>query len=207
MSMKSKVLLSVAVLGLALPLGLPVSVSADTTADSASTTKSASVDVTGGSLAFTKDSNGSQEAPSFNFGAKVSANSQSGIAATGYDNTKDTTDKYAGSELSVDDESGTGNGWQVTAKLGAFSDSASHNLTGAVLHMKSDTSEATGVTIPTADLTAGDAAQPIFTAAKDAGLGTSTADYKGTTLDIPSAEYAGTYTADLTYTLTSGPTA
>ncbi|MCI1553079.1 MAG: WxL domain-containing protein [Levilactobacillus sp.] len=210
--MKTGLLASAVVLGMVLPLALSTGASAadtDTTADSAS--KSASVTVTGGDLQFTKDENSMQEAPSFQFGdAKVSTGEQTGLKATGFSN-KNTADTYTGSVLSVDDDRGTGAGWTVSAALGAFSDDANHILTGAQLKMNAAIPSGTA-TAPAATLTAADSASdtatavPVFTAAKDAGMGTSTTDLKGATLDLPSAEYAGTYTAPLTYTLTAGPT-
>ena len=212
MKIKSGLLTSAVVLGMVLPLTLPVVANAadtDTEAD-----KSASVTVTGGSLQIAKDTNGNQVAPSFNFtkdkdgnAIKVSTAAQKGLTADTFTN-KDTTDKYTGSDLTVDDNTGTGAGWHVTAQLGAFSD-GSHSLSGATLHLiptGTKTDNGTAATATSTDLTAGDAATTtVFNAAENAGMGTSTTSLAGSTLDIPAASYAGTYTANLTYTLTSGP--
>lgn len=194
-------------MALALPMGASA---ADTDSSSAATsaTKSANVTVTGGSLEIAKDTNGMLEAPSFAFQANVSATAQDGLTTKDYTNT-DASDTYKYSKLYVDDNTGTGNGWHVTAQLGAFSDGASHDLSGAELHVISTGTKSDGgtaATAPTADLIAGaDAASVVFNAVKGGGLGTSTTDLGGSTLDIPSANYKGTYTAALTYTLTSGP--
>lgn len=110
--------------------------------------------------------------------------------------------------MTVDDNTGSGAGWHVTAQLGDFSD-GSHSLSGATLHMiptGTKTDSGTAATADSVDLKAGDtAATTVFDAAKDAGMGTSTTSLAGSTLDIPAASYAGTYTANLTYTLTAGP--
>lgn len=221
MKIKSGLLTSAVVLGMALPLALPVVANAadgstDATSSSAVTSaeKSASVEVTGGNLTFTRDDSGNVEAPSFQFTeAKASADAQS-VKATGnqHENADGTNaaDTYTGSQLSVDDNTGTGAGWTVTAKLGKFENSDStHSLDGAILHMVAS-NPTNDATTPTANLTAGAAAAtPVFTADKGAGLGNSTTDFSGATLDLPaaSAEYAGHYVATLTYSLTSGPTA
>lgn len=206
MKMNFKLLTSAIVLGMAIPAALPlVANAADTPADNA---KSATVTVTGGTLTITKNGDSKQEAPSFQFEkANVSTEAQTGLKTNGYQNT-DATDTYIGSNLSVDDDTGTGNGWHVTAQLGDFSDGASHSLAGAALNVNSAsgsysaTPTATSVTV-----TAGGDPETVFSAAKGEGMGTATTDLSGTTLDLPTATYAGDYTAPLTYTLTSGPTA
>lgn len=211
MKIKSGLLTSAIVLGMVAPLALPVVANAADTTPAATADKSASVDVSAGALAITKDDSGNLEAPSFQFtGAKASTAAQNGLKAATFANEKGTTDKYAGSELAVDDNTGSGAGWHVTAKLGSFSDTASHSLSGATLHMNpastaSDDTDA-AATASTTDLTAGaSAASVVFSAAAGKGLGHSSTDFAGATLDLPSAEYAGHYVADLTYTLTSGP--
>lgn len=206
MKMNFKLLTSAVVLGMAIPAALPlVANAADTPADTAS--KSATVEVTGGNLTFTKDENSKQEAPSFQFKANVSTAAQTGLKATGYQNT-DATDTYTGTNLSVDDDTGTGNGWHVTAQLGDFSDGASHSLAGAALNVNSASGSIADTTTATsATLTSGGAAATVFNAAAGKGMGTAATDLSGTTLDLPTAAYAGNYSAALTYTLTSGPTA
>ncbi|UIF28519.1 WxL domain-containing protein [Levilactobacillus brevis] len=217
MKIKSGLLTSAIVLGMVAPLTLPVVANAadgstDATSSSAVTSaeKSASVEVTGGNLTFTKNAD-DVEAPSFQFtGAKASTAAQNGLKSATFANENDKTDNYAGSELAVDDNTGSGAGWHVTAKLGNFSDTASHSLSGAILHMNptstaSDDKDA-AATASTTDLTAGaSAASVVFSAAAGKGLGHSSTDFAGATLDLPSPEYAGHYVADLTYTLTSGP--
>lgn len=91
MKIKSGLLTSAVVLGMALPLALPVVANAadtDTEAD-----KSASVTVMGGSLQIAKNAAGSQEAPSFNFtkdkdgnAIKVSTVAQEGLKAGSFTN-------------------------------------------------------------------------------------------------------------------------
>ncbi|WP_164504789.1 WxL domain-containing protein [Levilactobacillus huananensis] len=218
MNMKAKLLISAVVLGMGLPLALPAVANAaegDTaSSDSAATsaTKSAQVKVDAGLLTLSKDGSGNLMAPSFVFGdAKVSTKDQGSLKATGFSNTKNASDTYTGSTLSVDDNSGAGKGWDVTATLSDFSDGASHTLDGANMTMtasgiESDTKD-TLPTAPKTTLTAGGAAAPVFSAAVGSGMGNSKADFAGTTLDLPTADYAGTYTADLTYTLAAGPTA
>lgn len=217
MNMKAKLLISAVVLGMGLPLALPAVANAaegDTaSSDSAATsaTKSAQVKVDAGLLTLSKDSSGNLMAPSFVFNdAKVSAVAQDGLTASGFTNTN-SSDGYKDSVLSVDDNSGAGQGWKVSATLGAFSDGASHTLDGANMTMtasgiESDTKD-TLPTAPKTTLTAGGDAVPVFSAAVGSGMGNSKADFKGTTLNLPTANYKGTYTAALTYTLAAGPTA
>lgn len=209
--MKAKLLISAVVLGIALPLALPVGANAaDTPADTAN--KSASVDVSAGDLTITKTGTDGADrmAPSFLFGS-VSANGQKGIKATGFDNKVNTDDTYKNSVLSVDDNSGSGAGWHVTAKLGAFSTGTtdgSHTIDGASLNMIPTATKSASTKqaeAPSTTLEAGGDDVVVFNAEVGAGLGTSTTDFKGSTLDLPAVEYTGTYTAPLTYTLTSGP--
>lgn len=218
MKIKSGLLTSAVVLGMALPLALPVVANAaDTAATSAA--KSASVTVNPGELTITKTGTDDvdQMAPSFKFGdASVSTKTQTVSPLSesdgGFKNVINSDDSYSGSKLSVDDNSGTGGGWHVTAQLAALSDGAttnSHDLAGAVLHMvgsgatSDDSTKA--ATAPKADLSAGGDAATIFNAKAGNGMGNSTADFSGSSLTLPTATIKGTYTAALTYTLTSGP--
>lgn len=205
MKMKAKLLISAVALGMALPLALPVVANAADADPAATADKSASVTVTGGDLSFGTDATSSGiEAPSFTFAASVSNKSQT-LSPTNFTDTKNSaTDKYAGSNLAVDDETGTGSGWNVTANLGAFTGTQS---LGATLNMVTTTPKAgEAATSATTPLVAGGTPTPVFSAAKGNGMGTSTADFAKSTLDLPADAYAGTYTAALTYTLTSGPT-
>lgn len=211
--MKAKLLISAVVLGMALPGVMPVVANAADTDPAATANKSASVEVTGGNLSFATDKTSSGiEAPSFQFKADVSSDSQT-LKTTGYTDTKDTTDKYADSKLGVDDETGTGAGWHVTAQLGAFTGAKNtkQGLTGATLNMKTTTPQAgetAAADATTTDLVAGsDSATTIFNAEAGKGMGTAETDFAGSTLTLPTAAYADTYTADLTYNLTAGPTA
>lgn len=211
--MKTGLLASAVVLGMALALPMGAS-AADTDSSSAATEadKSASVEVTHGELVIATDTQSGQlEAPSFQFGAKVSNVAQTGLKPTGYqkENTDglDAADTYQGKKLGVDDETGSGAGWNVTAKLGAFTstDTAKRTLDGTVLHIPS-TALSDTTTTDTADLTAGaTAGTVVYSAAAGKGMGSSEVDLSGATLDLPANTYAGHYVADLTYTLTSGP--
>ncbi|WP_245155334.1 WxL domain-containing protein [Levilactobacillus yiduensis] len=203
MKMKTGLLASAVVLGMA--LALPMGASAADTDSGDSATKSASVDVTAGSLLFTKDG-GMQMAPSFQFKANVGdTNGTKNGNQTVDTSNKATSDTYTGTDLGVDDETGSGDGWQVTAELGEFkSTDGSDKTLGATLTMPATTVGST--TSTPKELTAGGAGQVVFQTDTDhTGMGESTADLSGTTLALPTNAYAGTYVATLKYTLTSGP--
>ncbi|MGQ4557993.1 WxL domain-containing protein [Levilactobacillus hammesii] len=212
MKMKAKLLISAVALGMALPGAFPVIANAADT-PAATADKSASVTVKGGDLSFGTDTaSGGIEAPSFDFSANVSNKSQT-LSPTNFADTKNAdTDKYADSNLAVDDETGTGSGWNVTAKLGTFTGAKNKTQSlGATLNMKTTTPQAgvaAGTDATTTDLVAGStSATPVFSAASGKGMGTATADFAKSTLTLPTAAYADSYTADLTYELTAGPTA
>jgi len=211
MKMKAKLLISAVALGMALPLALPVVANAADADPAATADKSASVTVTGGDLSFGTDANsGGIEAPSFQFAGKVSSTSQTLTNPT-FGDVKNTSDKYASSNLAVDDETGTGNGWDVTAKLGTFTGvkNKAQSL-GATLNMVTTTPQAgeEATTATSTPLVAGStSATKVFSAASTKGMGTATADFAKSTLTLPTAAYADSYTADLTYELTAGPTA
>lgn len=209
--MKTGLLASAVVLGMALALPMGAS-AADTDSSSASSAateadKSASVTVSPGNLQIATDG-GMLKAPSFQFTANVG-----GAAGTKDGNqTVDksgnaTSDTYTGTDLGVDDETGSGDGWQVTAELGKFiSKDDSDKTLGATLTIPATTVGSTTTTDK--ELTAGGTGQVVFQTDTDhTGMGESTADLSGTTLALPTNAYAGTYVASLKYTLTSGPTA
>lgn len=107
-------------------------------------------------------------------------------------------------------------GWNVTLAGTAFKNAdASKTLTGADLILNGVVSPEDNanqsVAPTTGSLTVNDAAQPIFTAAANAGIGnwlnTFEAGSPAATLNIPQGNVADTYTADLTWTLTDAPSA
>lgn len=208
MTLKATLALATLALGLLPTTGMVAHAAAgaaSTTQDTASQTaeRQATVDVQPGDLKFqTKD--GSAVTPSFNFGsAKVTDQAQPELKPTG--STIDTS--YT---LGVSNFLGDGSAWQVTAKLGAFDDKNGHNLKGAVLHLKGEKVNSKGkplVTAPHANLTAGGSSAAFLDAKTGEAMGQVTDSLAGTTLELPSnsVDYAGTYTAQLTYTLTNGP--
>lgn len=161
-------------------------------------------------------------APSFGFG-KHALNGQAQTLNVEDSNLRSTTDgkvKYdTGHVLSITDNSGTGDGYNVSVQLGNFTsfddagNPTGHTLPSAILSVKaanavaSNTSAGTVDSTPTAssvDLIAGTstAAGVVLTAAKGQGMGTYTTDlYTGTTLKVPNAQYAGNYVAPITYTV------
>ncbi|MDQ8303666.1 WxL domain-containing protein [Enterococcus faecium] len=121
--------------------------------------------------------------------------------------------------LQVSDRRGVGadgqaQGWNVTVSVSDFVN-GSQVLQGAELDFgtsivkSTSDNESTGPTSQTVTgLSKASAATPIFTAAKDKGLGTwlSVYDPANITLKVPKAA-AGTFTADLTWNLVAGPVA
>ena len=109
--------------------------------------------------------------------------------------------------LQVSDRRGVGadgqaQGWNVTVSVSDF-------VNGSQVLQSTSDNESTGPTSQTVTgLSKASAATPIFTAAKDQGLGTwlSVYDPANITLKVPKAA-AGTFTADLTWNLVAGPVA
>ena len=163
--------------------------------------RTAEVTVNPGKLEFqTKD--GSAVTPSFNFeSAKVTDQTQSELKPTG--STTDTS--YT---LGVSNFLGDGSAWQVNAQLSDFDDKHGHNLEGARLYLKGEKINSKGKplsTAPSATLTAGGPSAVFLDAKTDEVMGQVTDSLANTTLELPNVDYAGTYTAKLTYTLTTGP--
>lgn len=196
-----------------------VAVNAATDADAPQTANdSASVQLTAGQLTFGKV-DGSVSQPSFDFGShQVGADPLTLNQTDDHTNKIDKTDTYTGSAVTVTDLRGSGAGWHVTAQLGDLADAAGHKIAGAQLSLgggvitPSHVSAAQQANAPTESkitLTAAGSAATLLTAAKDKGMGEWTTDYgksAGVTLLIPSADYAGTYVAPLTWTLAGTPT-
>ncbi|KRL15623.1 hypothetical protein FD38_GL000626 [Levilactobacillus zymae DSM 19395] len=205
MTLKATLALATLALGLLPTTGMVAHAAAgaaDTTQDTASQTaeRQATVDVQPGDLKFqTKD--GLAVTPSFNFeSAKVTDQAQPELKPTG--STIDTS--YT---LGVSNFLG-GAAWQVSAQLGAFDDKHGHNLKGAFLHLKGEEVNSKGKPLsaaPSANLTAGGPSAVFLDARTDEAMGKVTDSLANTTLELPNVDYAGTYTAKLTYTLTTGP--
>lgn len=178
----------------------------------ATSTDSAKVQLTSGDLSF-KDETGTINTPSFDFGSHKVTAAAGEFTAENYQNT-DTTDKYTGSKLAVTDLRGTGEGYNVTAKLGKLSGTTTptHTLDGFMTTpgnaIKQESSQADATAAPTGIgtmiQTGGDAVQ-IMNAAKDTGMGTWSSDLAGTKFSSSNALYADTYTGSITYTLNNTP--
>lgn len=212
MSLKSALFSSAMIAGTVLSTVAPMAVSAETALPQTAN-KSADITIVGGDLTITPNGDkGDLMAPSFNFeDAKVSTSAQNGIKAKTFNNVLNTADTYKGSVLSVTDDRGNGEGWNVTAKLGEFKADKGHTLKAAKMNMKGAAEFSTTVkdgkkaVMNSGALAAGGDAVVIGNAAKDSGMGVNEVDLKGSTLDLPTAEYAGHYVAALDYVLTSGP--
>jgi hypothetical protein len=107
---------------------------------------------------------------------------------------------------------GVNSGWTVTVAASEFKGDNSHTLKGAVLTIGKgtvSTAEANQSTAPTAiAVTTNSSAQTIFSAADgNTGVGVwqSMPDKTTTTLAVPAGNVAGSYKADLTWTLTNAP--
>lgn len=119
--------------------------------------------------------------------------------------------------VQVTDKRGTGAGWNITVKSSEFKDTtdSTHILKGAQINFpvgKVVASDSTNTAAPTAKAITVpadglDNAQILMSADKDKGMGTwadvMTTD--GITLDIAGGAYAGSYNADLTWTLGDTP--
>ncbi|HLQ40242.1 MAG TPA: WxL domain-containing protein [Tetragenococcus sp.] len=114
--------------------------------------------------------------------------------------------------IQVTDKRGTGAGWDVQAKISKISSSDNHELSGATLKLVNanvKTHSANNSTPPSAaDITLKDDDQSIFQAGSDQGLGTWVDNFdrdKSVLTVYAGTARAKTYTADITWTLTSGP--
>ncbi|RXI79544.1 WxL domain-containing protein [Levilactobacillus suantsaii] len=102
----------------------------------------------------------------------------------------------------------TSQDWHVNVKLGTFQ--GPHAVpTGVALNLhttdKSNRALSNLTVIPGLRLVPNDEAHELLSASKQTDTGSATIDFDGSTLQWPSDSYAGTYTANLTYTLTVGP--
>ncbi|MDT1957105.1 WxL domain-containing protein [Carnobacterium divergens] len=114
-------------------------------------------------------------------------------------------------KVQVTDKRGSGKGWTLTVAQTKVFKSAEHTLIGASLTLPAgttSTSNATSDQAPTTkEVLVNDAPNEVMTAAAEQGLGTwvDTFEKEATTLEIPSGNYAGTYQAELTWTLSNAP--
>lgn len=151
--------------------------------------------------------------PSFGFGShELDGQAHMGLTVQDNENRVDTSDAYTGSILSIRDLSGTGAGYTVTAKLEEMK-TGSHVLAGADLNFKGTAYTVTAGAVSTpgnaptfsdAQAHAGGDAVEITKAEAGKGMGVFGSDLKGTTLDVPNADYAGEYVGAITYTVTQG---
>jgi hypothetical protein len=124
--------------------------------------------------------------------------------------TGDTFDLTSSFAVGVNDPTGTGNGWKLLATIGALTDAtndtipaANHVLTGATV------SNTTGNAPPVNTLVTYPQAIPttsasIFSANAGTGKGKSTETF-ATKLTVPADAAAGSYSALMTVTISSGP--
>lgn len=131
------------------------------------------------------------------------------------------TDNNVSPNLEVDDETHTASGWNVTAQLGQFTDSDGKDVSdgnGWSMGLTPDTPAFTAKTTQTAQvggnpsvigqtLAPGKAAATVETADSGAGLGDWQTHMSSAKLNITSLPAkVATYTATITWTLSSGPT-
>lgn len=150
--------------------------------------------------------------PNFDFGIqKIGATSQAYPVIPGQ-NAELEDFKVA---AQVTDARGTGIGWNFEARISKeFTDAvASRTLDGAVLKLGTGelfTAADNATTIPsfvTAGMNLNDALQPVMTADTDEGLGNWAVVFSApdTTLTIPAGSYAGSYTAEVEWVLSTTP--
>lgn len=178
-------------------LAVPVVGHADTTQTSTATVNVKPNPTGDGLLSLTS-------APGFTFGKGVT--------------TSDTLLKgSATDDLVVSDLTGTASGWNVTAQLKKFSDpnnAKSDPLTGAFMGIGTPTVTHTedgiaagNATAENATLIEGGAPTTVMSAASQAGVGVWNTSFAGSTLKILTLPMTtATYTAQIAWTLTSGPT-
>ncbi|WP_127849806.1 WxL domain-containing protein [Lacticaseibacillus hulanensis] len=182
-------------------------VSADTTTGkSVNSTATFNIDNSGD-----KGSDGStlylQSAPSFTFGNADMVD----VITTG----AKLNDAKIDGPLVVKDFTGDSKGWSVTAKMSPFNngDDAINGTLAFTPTLNTDKTASNNLTTDTADLPAtatlasdGTASSQVAGAKIGSGQGTSTINATGATLNFnadPTAK-AGTYTADITWTVTGG---
>lgn len=115
--------------------------------------------------------------------------------------------------LQVTDNRGTGTGWNVAASMTDFKGKETNILKGAVLTIPAGsvtTNSADKTKAPvTAELALNAKATPIFTAAKDTGMGTWVNLFEGkdkkVTLNVPEGNYVDKYAATITWSLQNAP--
>ncbi|MGX7418273.1 WxL domain-containing protein [Carnobacterium gallinarum] len=112
--------------------------------------------------------------------------------------------------LQVTDKRGTGEGWNLSAKIStAFSD-GTHDLKGAALSLpvgtlKTNNADQSNPPVSSA-LALNDQEGTVLNAPVDQGMGSWAEDFAdGVKLVVPAGNYAGTYQAGITWTLTNAP--
>lgn len=113
-------------------------------------------------------------------------------------------------ELTATDSRGTGAGWNVVVSSANFDDGAGHSIAAAGFNYTGITAPIVtdyGNAAPTAGAVTGalsGGGKKVLSAAVGDGMGTyrATPDLQ---LDVPAETYAGTYTAVVTETITTGP--
>ncbi|HBF74392.1 MAG TPA: hypothetical protein DDW71_03940 [Lactobacillus sp.] len=147
------------------------------------------------------------QVPNFTFGA--------GITTAGK-----TLNGTANQDLIVDDETGTASGWTVTANLGSFSVAGSNDTTtnafpSSYMAVKTPNASPAGTKVgdapdssdATATLNVDGAADNIITAKSGQGVGKWDMAFSDIALHVLSVPMAkASYNANITWTLTSGPT-
>ncbi|QMU07628.1 hypothetical protein [Levilactobacillus suantsaii] len=208
MMIKKQLFSALAVAGLVLPLGFAVTPALAATGDTTTTapqtaTGKATVAVTPGTLAFATD-NGKAVVPSFDFNVGLDSLDKAVPAANSGD-------------LKIDNFLGDGSSWSLTATLGQFNtvnkdqkpqgtlefDSSALSKTDATDKLKTTQETLASPTTATEKV----APKTLFSAPQndEDGMGTLSMTLQPKLTNFSGVDRTGTYTADLTYTLTSGP--
>lgn len=186
---------------------LPVTVFASEQA-----TDSSSVEMLGGNAPeFTVDKSGAMITPSYGFGSHAITGFAQSLTPVDNVNRADTADTYTGDQLSITDNSGTGYGYSVNAKLLEIVSDNGHKLPGASLTLdpqkpvRTDTGTPSVPEVYKKTLVNGGADEKIMFATQDTGMGTYSSDMSRATLDVPNTDYADDYKGVIQYTVEASP--
>ncbi|MHC9533413.1 WxL domain-containing protein [Dellaglioa sp. L3N] len=147
-------------------------------------------------------------APYFSFGQQKLSSEETTVTAKG---TAD--DGTTPVDAQISDARGTGSGWSLQVSLKSpfqtSKEDGAHLLQGAVLTIGTSEATSNGDGVSPSELnnqvTLNDAAQPTVTASQSEGMGTWNMPHTASLTVSPMANYIGTYSATIDWSLVNGP--